>query len=168
MNDRSGEELLDLVNERDEVTGSARRSEVHGNPALIHRVAHVMVLNDDGGIFLQKRSSAKEVEPGKWDTSVGGHVDRGETYHAAARREMAEELGITGAELRFQHKYLHRNSYESEYVATFTVVWSGKMRLNREEIDEGRFWSAAEIEAERSSGLFTPNFLDEFDRRRAG
>ncbi len=167
MNDGTEEELLDLVDEHDRVIGGTRRRDVHGNPALIHRVAHVIVLNDRGGIFLQKRCGTKDVQPGKWDTSVGGHVDRGETYFSAARREMAEELGITDAELRFSHKYLHRNSYESEYVATFLAEWTGDIRLDHTEIDEGRFWTASEIASKRNSGLFTPNFLDEFDRWRA-
>ncbi len=159
-----GDEQFDIVDEQDRVLGSALRNEVHGNPTLIHRVAHVLVFNSAGELYLQKRSSRKDVQPGKWDTSVGGHVDRGETYHAAALRETSEELGIRGAELKFSHKYLHRNAYESEYVATFKIVWNGPISFDSHEIDEGRFWRFNEIEAARDTGCFTPNFLDEFDR----
>ncbi len=159
-----GEELFDLVDESDHVVGSTERSRVHGDPALIHRVAHVLLFNRKGELFLQKRSRNKDVQPGRWDTSVGGHVDRGETYFDAAVREMAEELGITGLGIRFSHKYLHRNDYESEYVCTFLATWDGKIILNRSEIEEGRYWPITEIQSTRDRELFTPNFLDELDR----
>ncbi|HUX13733.1 MAG TPA: NUDIX domain-containing protein [Spirochaetia bacterium] len=168
MTERSAEsqrddEQLDLVDEQDRVVGMVLRSDAHGDPALIHRVAHVLVFNSAGDLYLQKRSSRKDVQPGKWDTSVGGHVDLGETYHAAALRETAEELGVTGAELTFMHKYLHRNAYESEYVSTFKLVWDGPIVFDSNEIEEGRFWRLSEIEASRTGGCFTPNFLNEFD-----
>ena len=88
------EEILEIVNSAGEVVGSALRSEVHGNPSMMHRVVHVLVVNTRGGILLQKRSSHKDVAPGKWDTSVGGHVGAGEDIFSSSVREMYEELGI--------------------------------------------------------------------------
>ncbi len=166
MNDQE-EEIFDLVDAHDRVIGRVSRSEVHGNPRLIHRVAHVLVFNRAGKLFLQKRSTRKDVQPGKWDTSVGGHVDSGETYEAAATREMAEELGITGTTPRFLYKYLHSNPYESEYVATYLVSFDGSIQLDPKEIDEGRFWELGEIGESAAKGIFTPNFLDEMDRYAA-
>ncbi|MFW5880389.1 MAG: NUDIX hydrolase [Spirochaetota bacterium] len=158
-------EILDIVNEADEVIGRASRADVHGNPALIHRVAHVLVFTSEGELFLQRRSPTKDVQPNKWDTSVGGHVDAGETYEDAARREMGEELGIVGVPVEPLYRYLHRNEYESEMVATFRVTWDGPVIVNPSEISEGRFWTLSEIHAEESS-IFTPNFLDELTRYR--
>lgn len=157
------EEIFDIVDENDVVKGTAKRSEVHGNPDLIHRVVHILVFNSDKRLFLQKRSMQKDVQPGKWDTSVGGHVDSGESYEKAAVREMKEELGIDGVLLSFSHKYIHSNEIESEYVSTYTTEYNGKIHIDKEEIDDGRFFSFEEIEEKRRSGIFTPNFLHEFD-----
>jgi isopentenyldiphosphate isomerase len=159
-------ELFDIVDTDDRVIGQATREQVHGNPDLLHRVAHVLVFDSSGRLFLQKRSSAKEVQPGKWDTSVGGHVEAGEAYEESARREMAEELGVRDVSLERLYRYIHRNSYESEYVTTFCCVYDGAMELNRAEIERGAFWSLAEIEDAAERGVFTPNFLDELARYR--
>ncbi len=158
-------DLLEIVNENDEVVGQALRREIHGDPTRIHRVAHVLVLNPRGELYLQKRSFLKDVQPGKWDTSVGGHLDPGEDYHSGALREMEEELGIRAVSVKFLYKYLHMNDYETEFVSTFSCLWEGKIRTCRQEIEEGRYWSFAEIEA-APPGLFTPNFLDELRRYR--
>lgn len=160
-------EILDVVDREDRVTGKARRDEVHGRPELIHRAVHVLVFNRKGELFLQKRSLTKDVQPGKWDTSVGGHLPSGEDYPTGALRELEEELGITGVKLVFCHKYLHSNEHESEYVSTYRCRYEGPFRLQPEELDDGRFWSLDEIAARRNEGLFTPNFLDEFDRIRS-
>src|SRR6266571_6880500 len=87
------EEIFDVVNEHDEVTGQQTRSEVH-RLGLKHRAVHVLVFNDRGEVFLQKRSMKKDRQPGVWDSSASGHVDTGEDYDACAVRELGEELGL--------------------------------------------------------------------------
>ena len=156
-------EIFDVVDEQDRIIGRAKREEVHGNPSLIHRVAHVLVFNSSGELFLQKRSPSKDVQPGKWDTSVGGHVDAGESYDDAALREMREELGITGAKVEFLYTYLHSNTYESEYVSTYRCIWDGSIETDPEEIEKGRYWTLEEIR-KTPREKFTPNFLDELER----
>ena len=159
-------ELFDLVDRRDRVVGWVERSMAHGRPDLIHRVSHVLVFNKKGELFLQKRAADKDVQPGKWDTSVGGHLAVGETYRKGAKRELAEEIGVTRVRIIFCHKYLHSNDYESEFVSTFRCEYEGPFILQEEELDDGRFWSVDEIVSRRAEGIFTPNFLDEFDRCR--
>ncbi|MDC7232995.1 MAG: NUDIX domain-containing protein [Spirochaetales bacterium] len=159
------QEIFDLVDEHDNVIGSADRDEFHGNPGMIHRVVHILVFDSSGELYLQKRSITKDVQPGKWDTSVGGHVNTGESYEEAAYREMHEELGIQGAVLEFLYRYLHTNDYESEFVSTYRCVWNGAIEFNRDEIEAGRFWSMEQIR-EAVPGKFTPNFLDELERFR--
>ena len=175
--EKSEDELLDLVDEEGRVIGSARRSEVHGNPSLLHRVVHVLVFNSEGHLFLQKRAENKDVQPGRWDTSVGGHVDAGEEPMEAAERELAEELGIPGdassPPLRMLHSYIHRNEYESELVNTWICRWDGPFVLQKSELSDGRFWSLSEIDLRVGKSTdarpFTPNFLDELTRwRKAG
>jgi len=165
----STDEIFDVVDQSGRVIGHAPRSEVHGNPELIHRSVHVLVLDSEERtgeqrIFLQKRSADKDIQPGKWDTSVGGHVTPGESVLVAAKREMAEELGITGVDIRFLHSYLWRTDVETELVTTYICYYKGPIRILRSEIDEGRFWSFAEIESKLASGTFTQNFEEEFSR----
>ncbi len=161
------EEWFDLVDEDGNRTGRARRSECHGNPDLLHQAVHVFVVNGAGAVFLQKRSAAKDIQPGKWDTSVGGHVDAGEVPDAAALREAREELGIAEAEPAFLYSYLWRTAVESERIQSYWIRHEGPFTLHPEEIDEGRFWAVTEIDSALGSGVFTPNFETEWPRVRA-
>lgn len=157
------EEQLEIVNEEGEVIGLAPRSVIHGNPSLIHRVVHVLVFDSQSRLLLQKRSLNKDVAPGRWDTSVGGHVGAGEELALAARREMQEELGIAGAEIRFLYSYTHTNPYETELVTTYCCTYSGdNIRFNSEEIDEVRFWSLEEVKQATGKGIMSDNFEHEF------
>lgn len=157
------EELLTHVSEDDEqVLGPVQRRVVHGNPSLVHRAVHVLVLSKDGCLLLQKRSRSKDVQPGKWDTSVGGHVGWGQSYEEAARREAEEELGLFLPELNFLYTSRIRNAVESENIRTYWVQQDGPFVPQPEEIDEVRWWTKAQIEAEIGSGIFTSNFEEEF------
>jgi len=156
------EEHLEIVDYRGEVIGSAPRFEVHGNPSLMHRVVHVLVLNNKGEILLQKRSNNKDVAPGRWDTSAGGHVVIGEDLVTSSIREMNEELGITGDGLEYLYSYVHSNAYETELVATFRYVYEGEFVFNSEEIDEIRFWSFDEIMEAVGKTILSDNFEHEF------
>jgi len=152
------EELLDVVNEKGEVIDTLPRSVIHGNPSLMHKVVHVLVFNKEGELLLQKRSMNKDVAPGKWDTSVGGHVDHSETSIGAAKREMEEELGVTECEPEFLYTYIHSNPYETELVHTSLCVYSGEIKFNKEEIDEVSSWSLAGIKQNLGKGIFSDNF----------
>lgn len=156
------EDMFDIVDENDQVVGQAKRAECHGNPDLIHRVSHVLLFNSHGDLLLQKRGAHKDVQPGKWDTSVGGHLDPGEDYLTAARREMQEELGVSGVPLTFLYHSRIRNEYESENVATYLCRYDGNINFSVDEIDAVRFWSRGEIEVALGQGLFTPNFEEEW------
>jgi isopentenyldiphosphate isomerase len=156
------QEYLEIVDYSGKVIGSVPRSEVHGNPSLIHRVVHVLVFNKKGEILLQKRSLNKDVAPGRWDTSVGGHVGLGEDLTTSSMREMHEELGITGDGLEYLYSYMHSNAYETELVATFRYVYEGEFSFNREEIDEIRFWHYDEIREVIGKRVLSDNFEHEF------
>lgn len=160
MTDDTGE-IFDLVNERGEVIGQAPRRRCHGDPALLHRSIHVFVFNRAGHLFLQKRSAHKDIQPGKWDTSVGGHVDQGEGVEAAVTREMCEELGLIEQPVEFLHRYIWRTDVESELVHSYRCRNEGPFTLQPEEIDEGRFILPGELPRMLSEGLFTPNLAHE-------
>lgn len=162
----SSEEILPIVNEAGDVIGAAPRSVVHGNPDLLHPVVHCLVTNGSGALLLQLRGRHKDVQPGRWDTSVGGHVSFGESIDAALSREIAEEIGISAAthQLEYLYRYVMRSAIESELVHTFRMVHDGPFRHEPVEIEELRFWSPQQIRAAIGSGRLTPNFEDEFRR----
>ena len=92
------EELFPLVDEQGTVTGSVTRGEAHGGTKPLHPVVHLHVFSSRGELYLQKRPRWKDIQPGRWDTAVGGHVDLGENVQMALQREVSEELGITDFE----------------------------------------------------------------------
>lgn len=156
------QEVFDIVDQNDIVIGQRSRRECHGNPVFIHRVSHVLLFNSEGQLLLQKRSLTKDVQPGRWDTSVGGHLDQGETYLAAAQREMEEELAVRGVSLHFLYPSQLRNDFESENVMTYLAVYDGTVCKNPDEIDDVRFWTEAEICEKLGRDFFTPNFEQEW------
>ena len=156
-------EILDIVNETGEVLGQATRAEIHRR-RLLHRVVHLLVFNSKGELLLQKRSQLKDIAPGKWDTSVGGHVEHGETIDQALRREMEEELGFYNCETAFQYSYIHSNAVETELVYSFRCSYEGEIRFNPLEITEIRFWDLSDIRDALGSDIFSENFRDEFGR----
>jgi isopentenyldiphosphate isomerase len=162
-----GSELLERCDERGTPLGPVERERCHGNPELVHMTVHLHVMDGRGGLYLQKRSRLKDLYPGKWDTAVGGHVAAGEDAWSALVREAGEELGIDARGAVALYSYLHSNAHESEYVRTFGMRLAGPFRLDPREIDEGRFFSRAEVDARLGTGLFTPNFEDEWKRLRA-
>ena len=157
-------EIFDIVDVQGNIIGRATRGEVHGNPALIHQTVHCLVFNSKGELYLQKRSLHKDLQPGKWDTSVGGHINLGEAPLAAIHRETEEELGIRPENFKFLYRTLMRNEIESELITTYLVIHDGHITPNPDEISEGRFWSVQEIKNTLGRGLFTPNFEEEWEK----
>jgi len=158
------EELLEITDNNGNVIRVAPRSEIHGNPSLMHRVVHVLVFNRKGELFLQKRSETKDVAPGKWDTSVGGHVNPGEGLLQAAKREMQEELGLTACQPEFLYSYIHTNPYETELVHTYSCIYDGSVSFNKEEIDAVRLWDIGEIKQNLGKNIFSDNFEHEIKK----
>jgi isopentenyl-diphosphate delta-isomerase type 1 len=140
-------EVFDVVNERDEVVGRESRSEVH-RLGLKHRAIHVLLTNSPGEVFLQKRSSTKDTWPRAWDSSVSGHLDAGEDYYEAARREVREELGWELTEpLTRIFKIDACEETGQEFVWVYRGEAEGPFNLHPEEIESGRWFSVSEVEA---------------------
>lgn len=158
------EERFPLVDTSGNVIGQATRSECHNGSKLLHPVVHLHVFNSEGSLLLQKRSPNKDIQPDRWDTSVGGHVDLGETIEEALRREVREELGITDFIPDPLFSYLFESEIEREMVYAYKTVYDGELQFDPIEIDEVRFWTIEEIQAHLGSGVFTPNFEGEFHK----
>jgi isopentenyldiphosphate isomerase len=155
-------EYLDIFDYRGNCIGQALRSECHGNPELLHHVAHVVVLHPEtGAMLLQKRSKDKFIQPGKWDTAVGGHLDCGESFEDGALRELREELGVTGeVTLKYLFDSQIRNEIESEDVKVFGTELAGPFAFQQTEIDEVRFWNRDELEDPENLQTFTPDLVN--------
>lgn len=163
MNTTDPDEMFPVVDEEGNEISRAFRSVCHdGRSMLLHPVVHMHLFNSKGELFLQKRAMTKDLLPGYWDTSVGGHVSPGEGPEEALKRESLEELGIRDFNYKFIRKYIWESKRERELVYSFTGISEAKPEINRDEIDDGRFWSVDEIKKNLGMNIFTPNFEHEF------
>jgi len=156
------EEWFPLVNEKGIVIGKATREECHSGAKLLHPVVHLHVFNSAGELYLQKRAQTKDIQPGKWDTSVGGHIDYGESVEEALHREVREELGITAFIPEFLTHYIFESAIEKEFVNSFRTTYDGLITPDPSELEGGKFWKLTGIEKNIGKGLFTPNFEKEY------
>ena len=156
------QEWLPVVEEDGKIIGKAPRSLCHKGEKILHPVVHLHVLNPNGHFYLQKRPMQKLVQPGKWDTAVGGHISFGEDLETALRREAFEEIGLENFSAKPLGSYRWDTDIESELVYYFISYDFQKIRLHSEEVVEGRFWSHSQIEKQIGQGIFTPNFEHEF------
>jgi isopentenyl-diphosphate delta-isomerase len=141
------DEIFDVVNDRDEVTGQATRKEVH-RQKLRHRAVHALAFGRDGRVFLQKRSMLKDSAPGCWDSSCSGHLDSGESYDAAVLRELGEEIGLKVAT---EHKLVSLFKLDACVETGWEFVWVYRLRsdgpfvLHPAEIECGGWFSFDEV-----------------------
>lgn len=159
----NAQELFPIVDEQGRVVGSAMRGHCHDGSRLLHPVVHLHVFNAQGDLYLQRRPVWKDIQPGKWDTAVGGHVDWGEDVETALRREAREELGIEGFRAEPLAPYVFESDRERELVNPFITVTDLQPRPS-DELDGGRFWTRDEILSALGTGIFTPNFEQEYQR----
>lgn len=155
-------EWVPLVDEEGKVIGKAPRQECHSNNSLLHPVVHLHVFNSKNELYLQKRPSWKDVQPDKWDTAVGGHINLNETIENALRRESNEELNIKSFNPVFITKYIWKSEIESELVFTYYALIDEPIQPNEKELSGGKFWKISEIKNNIGKEIFTPNFENEF------
>ena len=163
MKQDNNKEIFPVVDEQGNTIGSATRGECHNGNKLLHPVVHLHLFDPNGRIYLQQRPLWKDIQPGKWDTAVGGHVDHGEEIETALQREVYEELGLTGLQARFLTRYVFESEREKELVHVYSAIHDGEVHPS-DELDGGRFWSAQEISDAMGAGILTPNFEQEYIR----
>ena len=157
------EEIFPLVDEEGNVIGSATRGECHSGSKQLHPVVHLHVYNPQGELYLQRRPEWKDIQPGKWDTAVGGHVDFGETVEQALLREVREEIRLTDYQPEFIARYVFESAREKELVNVFRTTTTANPAPSSE-LDGGRFFAKEEILHLMGTGFFTPNFEKEYMR----
>lgn len=163
MNNTVSEELFPLVDEDGNVIGQSTRTICHNGSRLLHPVIHLHIFNSKGELFLQKRSATKDIQPNKWDTAVGGHIDLGETPEIAVYREAREELGILDINPIYVQKYIIDTKVEVELTYCYYAIYDGNINIDQDEVVDGRFWSIEEIESSLNKDIFTINFESDFD-----
>lgn len=152
-------EFSDIVNENDEAVGKASKKEIY-EKQLLHRIVHVMVFNGKGEMALQLRSKNTPFCPLHWCTSAGGHVQSGESYEAAALRELKEEIGAE-AKIDFAYKDLYTVSGNfRKFLVTFKTMFDGSFKINPAEVEKAEFFSLDEIQKMANNGeKFHPELL---------
>lgn len=157
----NADELFPLVDEAGNAVGAATRGECHNGSKLLHPVVHLHVFDKNGRLYLQKRPEWKDIQPGKWDTSVGGHVGLGENAGMALQREAFEELGLSGFTPEHLGSYVFESDVERELVCAYKTV-TDTPPAPSDELEDGVFFTTDEIIARIGSGFFTPNFENEW------
>ncbi len=155
-------ERFDVVDDGDLVIGQAARAEVHAR-AWKHRAVYLLLRNAHGEVFLQRRSPWKDQAAGRWGSSAAGHVDAGEDYDEAVRREIGEELGVEAKDCRLEIVANLPPSAETgwEFVRLYRGRHDGPFRWPAAEVSTGAFFPEADISrwVGRRPHDFSPGFL---------
>ena len=155
-------EIFPIVDENGNILGQVTRGHAHDGSKILHPVVHLHVFNSRGELYLQHRPAWKDIQPDKWDTAVGGHIDLGESVGDALKREVREELGITEFTPESLGHYVFESNREKELVYVHRCTYDGPISPSKNELSGGRFWSPEEIRANIGKGIFTPNFENEY------
>jgi isopentenyldiphosphate isomerase len=152
----AGDEVVDVVDAEDRVVGTATRADMRAR-RLRHRCTFVVVRSTAGEVLVHRRSERKDLWPGHWDLCAGGVVGAGEDWEPAARRELAEELGVTDATL----EPLGAGTYEDPFVAEVARVWAtvhdGPFTFTDDEVVEARFVTLEELADLLAAQPFVPD-----------
>jgi len=166
-NNPAKEELVAIVDEENRVVGSASRS-VMRRFTLIHRATYILLFNGRGELFVQQRTENKDIYPGYYDIANGGVVQAGEDYDISARRELAEEVGITGVPITPLFDFYWQDANNKVWGRAYTCVADGPITLQEEEVQWGQFMPLDEVLQLRRKKPFTPDGLYLLDRYLAG
>jgi len=166
------EEILEIVDGKNRVTCTGRRSVIH-EKGLKHRSSVLFIFNGKNEMLLGKRAKGKDMFPGRWSFPVAGHLKPGESPEASVCRECKEELGVeTNAEYvtLLPPSKENGNHFLYVYKATTGKRLSG-FRFNREEFSSLKFLSMKDLKKSISEneGRFSPAFIEAFrelDRKK--
>ena len=162
----SEHELVDVVDEEGRTVGVVSRREMRTR-RLPRRSAYVLVFNGAGDLFIHLRVPSKDVYPAHWDVAVGGVLAAGESFDDGARREAAEELGVTlDVEALFPLRWA--DAHTIVLGIAYRAVHDGPFRLQPEEIVRGEFVALDAVTARAAHEPFCPDgltVLEEFRRR---
>ncbi|GAB7080636.1 NUDIX hydrolase [Megalodesulfovibrio paquesii] len=160
-------ELVEAVDSRNRPLAVMPLQVVHAQQ-LFHRSVRIMVYNPAGKLYLQKRSRNKSVYPGRWEISASGHAQAGESQEDAARREVAEELGIHVERLSLRLEIPATPLTAFEFITVFSAgLVHAVPRPNPEELDGGMFVDADEMDylAREYLDVLTPGLVHLYEHK---
>lgn len=163
---KDGAEFFPVVETNGMVTGRSSREYCHSGAKVLHPVVHLHIIDRFSRIYLQKRPLFKKIQPGKWDTAVGGHVSYGEQLLEALFREAYEELRFREFNPIRLLSYEFESEVERELITVYAAVGHFDLHPDPEELDGGAWWELSDIDASLGKGVFTPNFESEFQMIR--
>jgi len=164
-NNACNDEIFPIVDENGDVIANLPRKLCHNGSKPLHPVVHLHIINSKNELLLQKRRHDKDIQPGKWDTSVGGHIQYEENVIEALIRESKEEAGIDidSEKVIFIKKYIHESDVEKELVYTYIYRSDGRIVFQESEIEKVDFFDKIGIERLILEEKTTPNFIKEFN-----
>jgi isopentenyldiphosphate isomerase len=158
-----GQELVDVVDDDDRVVTTVTRREMRA-AGLLHRCTYVLLRNAAGQVLVHRRTDTKDIHPGAYDVFSGGVCAAGESYDDCARREVAEELGVMGVDLRFLFRHRYRGPGAQAWGAVYEGQWDGLVRHQESEVAWSGWVALEQLERMLSEVPFCPDSREIFMR----
>lgn len=137
-------EILDIVDDQDNVIGSATRDEIY-KKLLPHRIVHILIFNDKNEMALQLRSKHVSFCPLYWCTAAVGHVQTGESYEEGALREYEEELGVA-SELHMIGKDIYEAPDKpKKFITVYRAIFNGSFTKDERDVEKVEFFPVEKI-----------------------
>ncbi len=152
------EELVDIVDDDDNVIAVVTRSAMRAG-RLQHRSVGIAVIATDGRLLIHRRSDAKDIWPGWWDIAAGGVVASGESYETAARRELAEELGIVETPIEFLGSAHYVDDQLAALCRRYRIVHDGPFTFADGEVAEARWVTFDDLDTMLATHQFLPDSI---------
>ena len=166
----SEDELLILVDENDNQSGTMSKAACHDGDGVLHRAFSVFLFNRSGELLLQQRAQGKRLWPGFWSNSCCSHPRQGESIEVATSRRLSDELQ-THADLEFVYRFTYQATFgalgaEKELCHVLLGSLAEDPQANETEIEALRYLSARELDRElaETPDVFTPWFKLEWER----
>jgi isopentenyldiphosphate isomerase len=156
--ENSPDEMVEEVDSLGNVLRLVTRRQMRAE-ALWHRAVFIAVRSRAGELLVHRRAESKDVWPGWWDVAVGGVVSPGESWEVAALRELSEELGVSGVELRSLGTGAYRDSEVKLVAACFEAITDGPFAYSDGEITETQWVATGEVRARIGQDSFLPDSL---------
>lgn len=148
------EEILDLVDESDNVIGTKSRANIYAEKLKNYRVVNGFVVNKEGKLWIPRRTADKKIFPLCLDMSVAGHVESGEDYDGALRRELKEELSLNLNKVSY--KILGKLNPYKDQISSFMTIYEIKAdevsNYNKEDFIEATWLTPKELIEKINSG----------------
>ncbi|MBF8779024.1 NUDIX hydrolase [Pseudomonas fulva] len=151
-------ERVAWVDEHDQLLGALPRAELRER-GLVGRCTFILLFNAAGELCVHRRTLSKALYPGYWDVAAGGMVAATEDYDQCATRELSEELGVEGVELRFHETFFFDQPGNRLWAAVYSATWDGPLRLQPEEVSQACFIGLSQVMADSQHQPYCPDSL---------